>query len=102
MESGIDLLDQEDGLGPGAVETSWLYDLTVQPLVAEVHNIVSKKGGIISTIVDDFSIVTTFDSMVEALKVLVKKVKRWDILLTLIKHNIACHPYMTNIYYNRE
>ena len=33
-----------------------------------VHDIVSKEGGIISTIVDDFSIVTTFDSMVSVVE----------------------------------
>ena len=64
LESGIDLLDQEEGLGPGAVETSWLYDLTVQPLVAEVHNIVSKEGGIISTIVSKDETIEKSSTMV--------------------------------------
>ena len=49
-------MDQDEGLGlgPGAVEMSWLYDLTVAPLVAEVQNVISNVGGIISisTIVD--------------------------------------------------
>ena len=92
LESGIDLLDQEEGLGPGAVETSWLYDLTVKPLVAQVQNIVSKEGGIISTIVDDFSIVTTFDSMVEALKILVEKGKEVGYFINFNKTQYCMSP----------
>ena len=92
LESGIDLLDQEEGLGPGAVETSWLYDLTVKPLVAEVQNIVSKEGGIISTIVDDFSIVSSFDSMIEALKVLVKKGKEVGYFINFDKTQYCMSP----------
>ena len=57
-----------------------------------MHDIVSKEGGIISTIVDDFSIVTTFDSMVEALKVLVKKGKEVGYFINFNKTQYCMSP----------
>ena len=77
LETGIELLCQQEGLGPGATETSWLYDLAVAPLIEEVQKAISGNGieGIISTIIDDISIATTFDKMVDALNILVEKGK---------------------------
>ena len=54
--------------------------------------IVLKKGGIISTIVDDFSIVSSFDSMVEALKVLVKKGKEVGYFINFDKTQYCMSP----------
>ena len=61
LEMGIELMSQKEGLGPGATETSWLYDLAVAPLIDEVQKTISSDGieGIISTIIDDISIATT-------------------------------------------
>jgi hypothetical protein len=92
LDTGIDIMNQEEGLGPGASETSWLYDLMVAPLISEVQDIISKDGGIISTIVDDFSIVTSFDSMIKALKVLVEKGKEVGYFINFNKTQYSMSP----------
>lgn len=68
---------QEEGLGPGATETSWLYDLAVALLIHEVQQVISGQGikGIISTIIDDISIAANFDKMIDALYILLEKSK---------------------------
>ena len=82
---------QQEGSGPGATETSWLYDLAVAPLIDEVSKVISDDNtqGIISTIIDDISIATTFDKMVEALKILVEKGKEVGYFINFDKNTIS-------------
>ena len=94
LETGIELMCQEEGLGPGATETSWLYDLAVAPLIDEVQKTISGDGieGIISTIIDDISIATTFDKMVDALNILVEKGKEVGYFINFDKTQYLMSP----------
>jgi hypothetical protein len=94
LETGIELMCQEEGLGPGATETSWLYDLAVAPLIEQVQQAISDEDtqGIISTIIDDISIATTFDKMVEALNILVEKGKEVGYFINFDKTQYLMSP----------
>ena len=63
LNSGIARKEQIEGDGPGATETSWLYDITLGPLVRE-HEAKLKQNssavGIVSTIIDDISMASNF------------------------------------------
>ena len=94
LDTGIELMYQEEGLGPGATETSWLYDLAVAPLIEQVQQAISDEDtqGIISTIIDDISIATTFDKMVDALNILVEKGKEVGYFINFDKTQYLMSP----------
>ena len=85
---------QEEGLGPGATETSWLYDLAVAPLIEQVQQAICDEDtqGIISTIIDDISIATTFDKMIDALNILVEKGKEVGYFINFDKTQYLMSP----------
>ena len=94
LDTGIELMYQEEGLGPGATETSWLYDLAVAPLIEQVQQAICDEDtqGIISTIIDDISIATTFDKMVDALNILVEKGKEVGYFINFDKTQYLMSP----------
>ena len=88
---GMARKEQIEGYGPGATETSWLYDVTLGPLIDDIQEKLRQNNstGIVSTIIDDISMASKFENMIEALQ-------HFDadgnqvIKLILIKHNTLC------------
>ena len=102
LNSGIARKEQIEGYGPGATETSWLYDVTLGPLVKELETILKSNTtvGIVSTIIDDISMASDFENIIDALKHIEVNGKKSVIKLILIKHNMLCArlPIKKNYY----